>query len=1274
MGHLRERHNAKARQSSRPTKRAKHAHHTSDIASKNNNDPDPNSLIHVPKSEEQKNQERRERLRQELLEQQANSKVTSKKKRRLEKYIDKKLKKEERVQLLEKLAQTQAQLPTTLHLQPSSTLGSRKVQTHEELQAKQEDKEVRRIMEGRGKGGRRKRNMYSGMDVDTDEDSGTEEDNDMRKNDEGSRDADMEKELPGSSPESPVIIFDEPEDVPKILPQVTDAVGSALRRNKDGTLQEPKVLKRQPKGPRTAFKRWGDRSHARTNAKEPDASSESSFDSSDSAYDSSEHKEENSGDSDGDNDDDDSGSSASEDDSNGDTSSEEEQGDSPPSSKRKRGGFKDWAMQQLSEAKGYVALPSKDEANDVTFPLSRVSEKTNRAADDGPREMRGPLGEDIHLPDTTLAQELKPPTNIIATDADKQEKVARKFVTVTRSDAIQTARLELPILAEEQPIVEAIRMNPVIVLCGETGSGKTTQVPQFLYEAGFGCPGSDNPGMIGITQPRRVAAMSMAARVGQELSLPPPQVAYQIRYDATTSPKTVIKFMTDGILLRELASDFTLSKYSVVIVDEAHERSVNTDILIGVLSRVIRLREELWKAGKDGAKPLRLIIMSATLRVSDFAENPTLFPTPPPILRVDARQHPVAVHFSRRTYPDYVTETIKKASKIHARLPPGGILIFLTSQNEITGVCRKLASCYGKSAIMARKKRRGVASVRRTKEDDILDDQSDGGPKVAPAIASVEVEDLELGDFKQDDEAIDDGTPPRELDPEALDTDEEDEENKALGIDFEDSEAPMHILPLYSILPTEQQMRVFEPPPEGSRLVVVATNVAETSLTIPGIRYVVDCGRAKERCYDVSSGVQSFRVNWISKASANQRAGRAGRTGPGHCYRLYSSALFENHFDQFARPEILQMPIEGVVLQMKSMHIDTITNFPFPTPPDRTSLRKAEVLLTRLGALSPTTAISRSLTSSADNPITELGKTMALFPLSPRFAKMLVSGRQHGCLPYVITIVAALSVGDPFLHEEALQTNDSVNDNEGDDEVSVARNGETDAKELNRLRRRAFFKSQEIHSKMGKGLSDVFRDLSVVGACEYAGGGQQFCREHFVRPKAMEEIHKLRAQISSIVSTNFPGIDTGFASKLKPPSDLQLKVLRQLICSAFIDQVAVRKDLVQSTAISGNKYASARGVPYRALGIEEDAFIHPSSVLHNKSPPDYVIFQEAVHSSKLWLKNLTVVNPAWLSALGKGTLCAYSKPAKNSSGELMVIPRFGPEDWELPAIKADSMR
>jgi len=281
--------------------------------------------------------------------------------------------------------------------------------------------------------------------------------------------------------------------------------------------------------------------------------------------------------------------------------------------------------------------------------------------------------------------------------------------------------------------MDAIRRHPVVVICGETGSGKTTQVPQFLYEAGWGQDGGDNPGLIGVTQPRRVAAVSMARRVENEMGLKGKGiVSHQIRYDTTTSATTKIKFMTDGVILRELAADFLLSKYSVVIVDEAHERSINTDVLIGVLSRIVRLRLKTWmenlpkktpgqesddkssSTSTPGMKtsiccqPLRLIIMSATLRVSDFTLNSSLFSEPPPVIEIAARQFPVAVHFMRRTPMDYVSEAFTKAAKIHARLPSGGILIFLTGQLEITKLCKKLEQKFGKKSVEARKARKAA--------------------------------------------------------------------------------------------------------------------------------------------------------------------------------------------------------------------------------------------------------------------------------------------------------------------------------------------------------------------------------------------------------------------------------------------------------------------------------------------------------------------------------------------------------------------------------------
>ncbi|KAJ7069790.1 P-loop containing nucleoside triphosphate hydrolase protein [Mycena amicta] len=1181
----RERYNAKSRQStagSRKKGKGKKA--------ARNDIQDSNAELVVPRAKDDILAQKKEKLREELAAQ-SDTKWSSKKRKRLDKYIEKKLKKDERVVIFEKLAKSQATLPTSLHLQSSSTLGTGKATTHGDHIAKSEDQQVRRALEGDT--GRRRRHNDSFTVVDPDSDS------------DDPIDVDDIRALPTSAAHTNTVsVLVEPS-----------AVGSALQRNPDGSSVAPRIVAKSQK--KTGFKSWSKKQPAPAQ----DADSSSSFDSSDSADDSTGDEDEGSP-----------------------HGSEAEEDSAPAPPKRS---FKDWAVKQLSIAKGYIPPPECD------LPLAQETPSIHASRSGPPPRKRqktdvkrGPLGADLQLPSSAFAQHV----------LQSISPTSLKSVHVERPPDVVESRILLPIVTEEQPIMEAIRLNPVVVICGETGSGKTTQVPQFLFEAGFGSPGSDNPGMIGITQPRRVAAISMAARVAHELSLPSSRVSYQIRYDATVSSSTSIKFMTDGVLLRELATDFLLSKYSVIIIDEAHERSMNTDILIGVLSRVLRLREDMWKAGTVDVKPLRLIIMSATLRVSDFAENKTLFTTPPPVINVAARQHPVTVHFSRRTSSDYVTEAVKKATKIHTRLPPGGILIFLTGQNEISGVCRKLETRFSVKALETKRRKQQLA-------ENVANERQETAA-IQLAHVDVEAEDLELGIQPVDNLAPDADDGMVEEDPDALSSDDETEETqleKELGLDSSDVDVPMHVVPLYSLLPSEKQMLVFKPPPAGSRLVVVSTNIAETSLTIPGIRYVVDCGRAKERRYDTANGIQAFQVAWTSKASASQRAGRAGRTGPGHCYRLYSSALFENYFDKFSQPEILRMPIEGVVLQMKSMHIDAVVNFPFPTPPDRSALYKAEKVLGCLGALDTSTSAKKGLViageSTADGQITEVGRQMSLFPLSPRFSRMLVSGQQEGCLPYVISIVSAMSVGDPFLREASLEEEESA---DGEEE---------DASDLTKSRRKAFFKIQQIHSALGNYTSDICRILSVVGAYEYAGGGHQFCSDHFVRPKAMEEIHKLRAQISNIVQANFPGTDAGFVLKVAPPNDLQLKVLRRLLTAGFIDQVAIRKDRLDKSP-SGVKYKTSKGVPYKAMGVAEDVFIHPSSVLAAVEAPEYVVFSELVRTSRVWIKGVTAVNPAWLSSPSNG-MCTFSKPSKNINGDLVVVPRFGSEGWELPAIKAD---
>ncbi|RKP13101.1 P-loop containing nucleoside triphosphate hydrolase protein, partial [Piptocephalis cylindrospora] len=850
------------------------------------------------------------------------------------------------------------------------------------------------------------------------------------------------------------------------------------------------------------------------------------------------------------------------------------------------------------------------------------------------------------------------------------------YVSVNRDPEIQEARLKLPVCGEEQRIMEAITENPVVVICGETGSGKTTQVPQFLYEAGYGDPESDHPGMVGITQPRRVAAVSMAQRVGTELATTPGVVSHQIRYDSTTSPNTRVKFMTDGVLLRELAADFLLRRYSALIIDEAHERSLNTDILIGVLSRIVRLRQEMAKNGEDGVKELRVIIMSATLSVSDFTENKTLFSEPPPVLKVEARQFPVQVHFNRRTpRTDYVGEAFSKACKIHKRLPAGGILIFLSGQAEIQTLCRRLERRFPK--VIAGEKR----SERETNAEDNVE---------------IEAEEVEWGDRKDElspdaDELKEDGVDD-EREPEvdhALLTDS-DEEGEDREMDEDDSAGPLHVLPLYSLLSTDRQMRVFDAVPEGARLCVVATNVAETSLTIPGITYVVDAGRVKEREYDTRSGVQTFSVRWTSKASADQRSGRAGRTGPGHCYRLYSSAVFNDHFQPFSSPEISRMPIDGVVLQMKAMGIDRVANFPFPTPPDRMALSKAERLLTYLGALKGEEGGEGGGKAWATHRITPLGTLMSKFPVSPRFAKMLISGQQGGCIPYVIAMVASLTVGNPFIRQ------DFVHPDDGEDE---GQDGETAEEKAQReARRKAYHRAQMMHGKKAQG-SDVLKVLNVIGAFECGGADETFCQENFVRYKAMLEIRKLRAQLSHIVQTHLPAsakaaiMDPGMA----PPSTKQAELLRQVLLVGYIDQVAIRKSEVDTTKTTTS--GRSKGFPYLTMwtgpgsmmegsggDTEGLVYIHPASLLHQqRESPAMVIYGELLRGEKrVWMETVTALDPSWIVSLAPAGLCTYGKPldqprpvytdASRTEADVWVVPSFGPRSWPLPPIKVRQQR
>lgn len=1176
---------------------------------------DSNALEIIPTEKDLEKKKIREELQTQGV------KVSGKKAKRLEKYIDNKLQNDENKVLLAKLANSK--VDTSLFFSTRQLGQGKETKRQSVKRAYQEHK--------------------AGLRGDDDEElfqhrreseSESEQPGDKAsavRTSAGSTPKGAEQNGPTTQKPSPT------EESGLAITQLSIQAGSGLKRPLDvGENGRPVIQKRQKRGG-VASKFSAAKAAKPEPESEPESASDSEddwdglssdekddADADDTGSEAASEKDDDGGDDEGTSD----VVSGSEDVDMPDDDSEDESGNGPEDRKQRSSAFKAWAHQQRNEALGYDPVDSTQAILDLPRPK-----------DFKPR----PLEQD------PMPLELQ---------ATKNNDRKAYSVTVSRTPQIQEVRLNLPVVAEEQKIMEAIHNNNIVIICGATGSGKTTQVPQFLFEAGFGSPDSPTPGLIGVTQPRKVAAVSMSKRVGQELGNHSEKVAYQIRFEGTADEKTAIKFMTDGVLLREVSSDIALRKYSAVIIDEAHERSVNTDILIGMLSRVVKLRQELADEG-ESIKPLKLIIMSATLRVDDLTKNPTLFPTPPPVLDIEGRQFPVTLHFARQTKHDYVEEAFKKITRGHKMLPPGGMLVFLTGHDEISRLSKKLKQASGGWSSAA------LPKVRISAND-----------------APLEVEDIEFG--QTNDTSQDDYDEINFIDDEAEDTEDENE------FDIPDEEAgtgplKMHILPLYSLLPTREQMRVFEPPPEGSRQIVLATNVAETSLTIPGTRYVFDCGRAKERRFDKESGVQSYEIGWISKASANQRSGRAGRTGPGHCYRLYSSAVYERDFAEFADPELLKMPIEGIVLQLKAMRLQHVVNFPFPTPPNRASLAKAERLLTYLSAL------------TAEGQVTDIGTTMAKFPLPPRFARILLIGHLHDCMPYTIALVAGLSVQEIFIPESVVIPAIS------DREEGTFRTQEDVIAETQQARARQKYNKVHKNFRSLDDASDAIKLLQVVG--EFAhDSSEQWCENHFVRFKALQEAQKLRKQITSLLQKDIPAFtNLTYQDKLGRPTPKQIIALKQMVAAGFIDQVAIRGDLAPSPPEMSRKPRRAIDVPYVPLcpidtqsqdNVDKCVYIHPSSSLSHYSPqecPEYIVYShlqkaaqavDAVKKPRTRMIAVTDATGAQLAALAKGTpLLTYGKPIKEvktndpAVRESFVVPYLraegggGGQGWPLPVKK-----
>mmetsp|Transcript_42798 Transcript_42798/g.167228 ORF Transcript_42798/g.167228 Transcript_42798/m.167228 type:complete len:1162 (-) Transcript_42798:1347-4832(-) len=746
-----------------------------------------------------------------------------------------------------------------------------------------------------------------------------------------------------------------------------------------------------------------------------------------------------------------------------------------------------------------ILATGKNRADDREDQSSSTSE-----GEDSDNHSSETSSSEIHEAEETIQDANASPSSA-PESGDRSTRTTKLVVKPNRPEALAAKRLELPVCEKEDEIMEAVNEEDVIVVTGGTGTGKTTQVPQFLYEAGFGDPkSSDYKGLVAVTQPRRVAAMSCARRVSEELGVDlGDAVGYQVRHKAKTSEKTRIKFVTDGVLLREAQDDLLLRKYSAVIVDEAHERSINTDLLLTLLSRTVVLRREM-----EDLPRLKVVVMSATLDVEGIFEGPTPLFKEHRHLDIEAKQFPVTMHFARKTVDNYVAEAFKKLCKIHRRLPPGGALVFMTGKDEVQLLCSRLEE--------------------------------------------------ELGDA-------------------------------------------VVILPLYAMLAEKQQKKVFQDYGER-RKIVVATNVAETSITIPDITYVVDCGRVKQKISLGRGLLSSFRVDWTSKASSTQRAGRAGRTQAGHCYRLYSSAVFQNEFPDTTPPEISRVPIDSLVVRLLSMGVTDVAEFPLPTRPPADALRYALEVLRTLGAV------------DEENAVTSLGETLGSIPIAPRYGRLLLVAAEGGCWRYAARIAAALSVGELFMSASPVE-----------------------------LRKLPFWNEK----------SDILTQLHAVCAAEYElryedDSFTSFCREYRLHERNVRESISVAQQVERIYA-EYADIPYDYLeSKLKPPQTADHDILLGAILSAFPDNIARRVSRTESEEMGVKVSRGMLG--FKTPLLDDKCVLLSTASLKGEDELEYVCFSELIETtsevteeSKVRMKGATIASRQSIASRCASS-CSFGAP------------------------------
>lgn len=659
---------------------------------------------------------------------------------------------------------------------------------------------------------------------------------------------------------------------------------------------------------------------------------------------------------------------------------------------------------------------------------------------------------------------------------------------------ILSTRQKLPIYDARKRLLEAIRNNNVVVLEGETGSGKTTQVPQFLVEEGFASDGLQ----VCCTQPRRVAAISVAKRVSQEMDVElGGQVGYTVRFDDRTNRDTKLRYVTDGMLLREAMTDNDFLKYSVIILDEAHERTLSTDILMGVLKTAIQRRPSL-----------RVMVMSATLDTDKFQK----YFNNAPLLKVPGRLHPVEIFYSEFPETNYVDAAVNTAIDICKNEPQGDILVFLTGEDEIEEVCERVDRAVGRQ---------------------------------------------------------------------------------------EHIYGRVNVYPLYGALPPDVQQRVFEaaPPPSHpgaphGRKVICATNIAETSLTIDGVVYVIDTGLSKQKIYNPRARLESLLVDNISQASAKQRAGRAGRTRKGKCFRLYTKDSFEKDLLERTHPEILRSNLCNVVLQMLKLGVKDLVHFDFMDAPAPETMMRALETLNYLQAIDD------------DANLTDFGDLVAMFPLDPEASAALIRSVEYNCSEQVLSICAMLSeAGNCFINSGRRGSKRSRRGSN----FKHSNNNRNQDQQISGSPRAPFEFAGSDHIT----YLNVFEAYRRNSRSNGEGGdpGFRWCQQNSINPRAMKAATNVRRQLSDLMRK----------------SDLQLlstrnddpkfsENIRKALLSGYFMQVAHRIN---------------RGCRLRTAKDNEDVRLHATCTLGKSSTT--VMYHEFVLTDKdTMIRTCSEVDASWL--------------------------------------------